>query len=130
MSKQEKAEIKQCFSRTNMAVYSINNVTDFADKKINMIASMWDADGNEKSVHLDYNVSMWPTYEVSLAYFDFGLAMRHFQGTKQDKFRIGNTLSGYIWESDVFFEKEGSRKGLLSPKESRSEEHTSELQSH
>lgn len=51
LSEQEKAEIKQCFKRANMAVYSINNVTDFADKKI------VEALGNEFGlIRLDYNL--------------------------------------------------------------------------
>ena len=34
LNKEEKSKISQCFIRANMAVYSINNVTDFTDKKI------------------------------------------------------------------------------------------------
>jgi len=34
LSTEEKIKIHQCFIRANMVVYSINNVTDFSDKKI------------------------------------------------------------------------------------------------
>ncbi len=97
-----------------------NNYTtakiNFAEKKINMTATMWDADGNGKSQSYDISVPMWPTYNVGLWYFDFGLAMRHFQGTKQDKFRIGNMYGGNAWDSDVSFEKEEVVNGVLCDK--------------
>jgi alpha-ketoglutarate-dependent taurine dioxygenase len=34
LSEKEKADISQCFLRANMAIYTINNVTDITDKKI------------------------------------------------------------------------------------------------
>jgi len=34
LSEMEKQKMHQCFIQSNMAIYSINNVTDFADKKI------------------------------------------------------------------------------------------------
>ena len=34
LSEKEKSDIRLCFIRANMAIYSINNVTDFTDKKI------------------------------------------------------------------------------------------------
>jgi alpha-ketoglutarate-dependent taurine dioxygenase len=51
LTEKEKSEMKRSFVRANMAIYSINNVTDFADKKI--VARLGDIFGLS---HLDKNL--------------------------------------------------------------------------
>ncbi len=67
LSQQERGEIKQCFKRANMVVYTINNVTDFTNKKI------VEALGNEFGLYrLDNNLGAGSDSITSLQVIETG----------------------------------------------------------
>ena len=88
----------------------------FEEKKIIMGSHSWNEDGELEYASFEFDVPMWPSYEISLWMLDFGLAMRHFKGSKEDKFRITCSGAGKTWQSNVSFEKEEEVNGILCDK--------------
>ena len=88
----------------------------FDENKVLAGSYRWDENGELVYTAFERDVPMWPAYEITLWLLDFGLAMRHFQGTEQDEFRVTMMGGTHTWQSRIFFDGEEEVNGVMCDK--------------